>query len=173
MSRLHRLWLIILVVILCVVLDQVTKEVARRHLSTSAPISIWNDLVHLEYGENAGAFLGLGSAWPASVRFIFGVLVVGIVVVVALGYAITARDMTTTQWMALALVAAGGIGNLIDRLTRQGLVSDFITLGIGPVHTGVFNVADVALMVGVGLLMISGLKAGPEPVQAPPSQDGT
>ena len=171
MSRRARLWLIILVLVLCVALDQVSKEIARRYLSTAAPISIWNDLIHLEYGENPGAFLGLGSTWPPTVRFIFGVLVVAIVVVVSLGYAIAEPELSTTQWMALALVAAGGIGNLIDRVTQQGIVSDFIRLGIGRVHTGVFNVADVAVMVGVGLLMLSSFRTGPQPTPTPPSPD--
>jgi len=172
-NRLHRVSIIVLIVLGCVGLDQVTKEIARTRLRASEPISIWNDMIHLEYGENAGAFLGLGSTWPAGVRFLFGVLVVGIVVVVALGYALGAQDLTTGQWIGLALVGGGGIGNLIDRLTQQGVVSDFIRIGIWRLHTGVFNVADVALMVGVGLLMISGLKAGPQPAQAATPQDET
>ena len=159
----------ILVVVVVVACDQITKEVARRYLSTSEPISLWNDVIHLEYGENAGAFLGLGSTWPAAARLVFGVLVVAIVVVVSLGYALAEPSLATMQWVALALVAAGGTGNLIDRVTRQGMVSDFIRLGIGPVHTGVFNAADVAVMVGVGLLLISSLRPEPGLTEAPPS----
>jgi signal peptidase II len=46
-------------------------------------------------------------------------------------------------------VAAGGIGNLLDRLFNNGAVIDFIRLGIGPLRTGIFNMADVAIVTGV------------------------
>jgi signal peptidase II len=52
----------------------------------------------------------------------------------------------------LALAAAGGMSNLIDRITRHGLVTDFMVLRVGPLHTGIFNVADVIVMSGMGLL---------------------
>ena len=54
----------------------------------------------------------------------------------------------------LVLILAGGIGNLIDRVSHQGLVTDFINLGIGPIRTGVFNVADIAVTTG-GLVAIA------------------
>jgi signal peptidase II len=49
-------------------------------------------------------------------------------------------------------VAAGGLGNLWDRLATGGWVVDFMNLGVGPLRTGIFNVADVALMAGVALV---------------------
>ena len=52
----------------------------------------------------------------------------------------------------LALVISGGIGNLIDRVTR-GYVIDFIFMGIGPLHTGVFNIADIAITSGLIMML--------------------
>jgi len=52
-----------------------------------------------------------------------------------------------------ALLAGGGIGNLIDRVINDGRVADFVSLGLGPVRTGIFNVADVAVMAGAMLLL--------------------
>jgi len=49
---------------------------------------------------------------------------------------------------------AGGIGNLIDRLFHNGLVIDFLNVGIGPIRTGIFNVADMAIMAGFGILLL-------------------
>ena len=46
---------------------------------------------------------------------------------------------------------AGGTSNLIDRMVQQGLVTDFIFLQVGPLHTGVFNVADVLIMLGLAM----------------------
>jgi signal peptidase II len=48
---------------------------------------------------------------------------------------------------------AGGMSNLLDRIFRHGLVTDFVTIHIGPFHTGVFNSADVLIMVGFALIM--------------------
>jgi len=48
---------------------------------------------------------------------------------------------------------AGGVSNLVDRIA-MGRVIDFLNIGVGPVRTGIFNVADVAIMAGIGLLML-------------------
>jgi signal peptidase II len=51
---------------------------------------------------------------------------------------------------------AGGLGNLIDRLAYGGYVVDFVNIGIGPLRTGVFNVADVGVVVGA-LMLFTGI----------------
>jgi signal peptidase II len=51
--------------------------------------------------------------------------------------------------VSVALIVGGGVSNLIDRLRYGGYVVDFLNVGIGPVRTGIFNVADMAIMVGV------------------------
>ena len=48
-----------------------------------------------------------------------------------------------------ALIIGGGLGNLIDRILNQGAVIDFMNIGIGPIRTGVFNVADLAILAGI------------------------
>ena len=58
-----------------------------------------------------------------------------------------------------SLVLAGGASNWIDRLVR-GSVIDFMNVGIGRLRTGVFNVADVAIMAGVTCIVVSRLRAG-------------
>jgi signal peptidase II len=54
----------------------------------------------------------------------------------------------------MVLVAAGGAGNLVDRIVRDGRVIDFMNLGLGPVRTGIFNMADVQIMAGLALLLL-------------------
>jgi signal peptidase II len=56
--------------------------------------------------------------------------------------------------IALSLLAGGGIGNLIDRIANDGAVTDFVRIGIGPLRTGIFNLADVAIVVGVLVLAL-------------------
>jgi signal peptidase II len=57
------------------------------------------------------------------------------------------------------LVFAGGASNWVDRVVR-GSVVDFMNVGIGPLRTGIFNVADVAIMVGVAVLLLAGFPPG-------------
>jgi signal peptidase II len=56
--------------------------------------------------------------------------------------------------LGLALFVAGGASNWIDRVAR-GSVVDFLNVGVGPVRTGVFNVADVAIMLGAGVVVLA------------------
>ena len=60
--------------------------------------------------------------------------------------------------LGLALFVAGGASNWIDRLAR-GFVVDFLNVGVGPVRTGIFNVADVAIMAGAAIMLIAELRA--------------
>jgi len=59
------------------------------------------------------------------------------------------------RFIALGLVAGGGISNLIDRLFYDGRVTDFLNIGIGSFRTGIFNLADMAILAGALLLILS------------------
>lgn len=139
----------------CVGCDQATKYVATKALCGSAPKSFFFDTFRLEYALNPGGFLSLGANIAPGLRFwIFVVL--NAVLLAAAFYVLAARwDMHLAKFVALVLLAAGGIGNLIDRALHGGLVTDFANLGVGPVRTGIFNVADVAITVGVAALVIA------------------
>jgi signal peptidase II len=71
-------------------------------------------------------------------------------------YALFVRAGQASLIFALALVLGGGSSNLIDRFVNDGYVVDFINLGAGPIRTGIFNVADVAITAGVLLLLVQG-----------------
>jgi signal peptidase II len=107
--------------------------------------------VQLEYAENTGAFLSLGSQlpdWARTTLLRVGVaLALATLVLIALKY----------QWSGVALAGAsltfaGGVSNLLDRILR-GSVVDFMSIGVGSIRTGIFNVADVAIIVG-GVLLV-------------------
>ncbi|HEV2720597.1 MAG TPA: signal peptidase II, partial [Thermoanaerobaculia bacterium] len=101
------------------------------------------------YTENAGAFLSLGDNLPVHLRTIIFDVVVAIGLIAAI--VVLARGKVTAHGddIALAFIVGGGIGNLIDRIRFSGKVTDFIYLQAGPLHTGVFNVADMAITFGV------------------------
>lgn len=137
----------------CVACDQATKAMAVADLKGSAGHVFFGGLVRLVYAENPGAFLGLGRGLPDGVRV---ALFSGIVAVALLAAAVFLSVKKLPRWAFVggALMLAGGVGNLVDRVARPGhRVVDFAQVGVGPVRTGVFNVADVHIMAGAGLFM--------------------
>jgi signal peptidase II len=150
----RRTLLVIAILLACLGLDQGSKLVGRRLLSGRPPISVAGGFVRVSHTQNPGAVLSLG-AWlsPAARRTLFaGVTVLGLVA--AAGAALAARRIETATAVALALVAGGGFGNLVDRVVNDGRVHDFLNIGVGWLRTGVFNLADVAIVAGIVLLAV-------------------
>ncbi|HXS29090.1 MAG TPA: signal peptidase II [Steroidobacteraceae bacterium] len=161
MKRTTRIALILVTLLGCVGCDQVTKAVAREQLAPGTTISLLHDLVRLERYENPGAFLSLGEDWPTGVRralFTAGGLlwIAGV-----LGWALRTRHARPTAILGAALVASGGLGNVIDRLAHAGRVTDFLNVGIDAIRTGIFNVADMTLLLGLALLIVGVRESGP------------
>lgn len=135
--------------------DRVTKYAAAEFLSELPSRSYLADTVRLGYAENTGGFLSLGAELPSAVRTGVFTLGTGLLLCMLVFIAIRRRwDRLST--LGLALFVAGGASNWIDRVTR-GSVVDFLNVGVGPVRTGVFNVADVAIMLGAGVIVIAAL----------------
>src|SRR5262245_14684422 len=131
--------------------DRVTKHVAATTLSDGPGRSFLADTVRLEYAENTGAFLSLGADWPHPVRtVVFGV---GNALLLALFVVAMRRGWPTQTLLGVALFVGGDVSNLLDRITH-GTVIDFMNVGIGPLRTGIFNVADMAIMLGVGIVLL-------------------
>jgi len=142
-----------------IALDQWTKALVRAHLPS--PRFYFDGLLTLVFTQNEGAFLSLGANLSPAIRTAIFTVVVGIAVAVALSMLVM-RRVSGLDAVAVALIAAGGIGNLIDRLMFHGRVTDFIYLAAGPVHTGVFNVADMAITGGVVWLVLSSFAPKPK-----------
>lgn len=66
--------------------------------------------------------------------------------------------MSLDTVVAWSLVLSGGLGNLVDRIINDGRVIDFMNIGIGSLRTGIFNVADVYITVGVVVLVFQSLQ---------------
>jgi signal peptidase II len=142
-----------LVMLSCISCDQATKAMARGGL-VGRPISFLGDAVRLEYAENTGAFLSLGASLPSRTRtllFVGGTSLIILGLLVALA---RYRQGSMTGAFGLALLAGGAVGNLIDRVVYGGAVVDFVSLGLGPFRTGIFNLADVAITLGVVLVAL-------------------
>lgn len=156
MSKLKRIALLGFVLISCVGCDQATKLIARQELASTPMREYGNGFfVRLLYAENQGAFLGLGAGLDPALRFwIFTVAVALLLVGLTCYILYYIQKMPPVIVVALALIAGGGIGNLIDRFMHDGRVVDFMQIGFYPLRTGVFNVADMAIMTGTGLILL-------------------
>jgi signal peptidase II len=153
-KKLKRILLICSVLFSCIGCDQVTKDIAGQTLPKSEIISFASGILRLQYCENPGAFLGFGANAPESFRYWAFTLTVFCFLSGLLAYAIFSKASTADRIVALSLVAGGGFGNLIDRICNDGRVIDFMNVGIGPLRTGIFNVADIAILIGVVWLSV-------------------
>ena len=154
MSTVKRLLIILFVLLACVGCDQSTKVYAEAKLPRVQPLSLLSDTVRLQVTHNEGSFLSLGASAPKAWRLATLRVGVSAMLLALLAYALLVRTARAPFIFALALVLAGGSSNLIDRFVNDGHVIDFINLGAGPIRTGIFNVADVAITAGALLIVV-------------------
>jgi signal peptidase II len=172
MRRAGRRWIVLSValVVTVVVLDQLTKILAIATLRYSEPRSYAGGLLTLLYAENRGAFLGLGDGWPAKVRWIVLSVAVAVMLVSLIVWVVKNHSAASPEILLWAMLIGGGFGNLIDRV-RVGYVVDFLHMRAGPLQTGVFNVADIAITGAVIALFLMAFRKKPsEPAPASPAQ---
>jgi len=151
-SRIQRCVFVFVFAFLGIALDQVTKKIALSYLAGEGPISVVGQFAVLTYAENKGAFLSLGGTMPDSARFWLFTVFTGAILLGLTGMVLFKSNLSRGELLSFSLLLTGGIGNLIDRIRFDGVVVDFMVLGIGKLRTGVFNVADVAIMSGIFLL---------------------
>ncbi len=148
-----RLALALTVLVCCVGCDQVTKHIAARTLYGRPPQSYFFDTIGLEYAVNPGGCFGLGRDLAPQLRF-WAFMVVNVVFLAGIVCFLVANwRMHRSMFVAVIVLLAGGLGNLSDRVAQNGAVTDFVHLSIGSLRTGIFNVADVALIVGAAALV--------------------
>ena len=138
------------VILLVTIVDAVTKNMAERALTPQrVPHDVLGGVMRLTLVYNPGAAFGLHLG--AQSRVIFTSLTLLALVILARLYrSTTAGDLLRT--LALGLVCAGAVGNLLDRVRSELGVVDFLDLGWGDVRWPTFNVADMAVTFGAMLL---------------------
>jgi signal peptidase II len=157
-SRTLRLLAVGLILLSTAGCDQVTKHFARKQLNQYESSLLPGGFVELVLAENPGAFLSLGASLPESVRGGLFTAGIGAGLTVLLFYLLRAVDLPRLSFFGLVLIWAGGTSNLWDRFARHGLVTDFILIRVGPFHTGVFNVADLAIVAGT-IIVVASMRA--------------
>ena len=153
-KRIYRVLILLAITAASIGFDQSTKLVAKSILEDHGTVGAIGNVLILRYTRNSGAFLGLGSAWPAWLRFFLLTFLSSAVLLVLIIYLLNSKTLYTAQVVAFSLVIGGGLSNIIDRLMYDGLVIDFLNLGIGRVRTGIFNLADVFILSGISVFIL-------------------
>ncbi len=156
-------WLLFFVLVgLVLGLDQGTKLYVHNTFSLYEARPVFTHFFHLTYVRNSGAAFGLlARRNPAFLRLFFPSVTIVAVVALVIYYLRVPRQHLLTLG-AIGLIIGGAVGNGIDRLWL-GQVIDFIDVHVYTYHWPAFNVADSAICLGVGLLLLDTLQPSPQP----------
>lgn len=146
-----RYCLLLIVSVIVLVLDQATKLYIDHRFALYESVTIFENFFHITYVRNKGAAFGILA--DNAFRVPFFITVAFIAAIGILWYLRRVHDQQRLHLMALSLIFSGAIGNLIDRI-RLGEVIDFIDVHWYRHHWPAFNVADSAITIGVGLMLL-------------------
>lgn len=151
-KKLFRTLVILSVLMANIACDQISKTVVRQRISMQEELKFLNEHVTLTKIENTGAFLSLGHSLPAFYKTLILHLLPLILLGFGLVYVLTKRTLSFGTAIGICFVTGGGLGNLYDRM-MYGSVTDFLHVRFGILQTGIFNLADVSIMVGAFMLL--------------------
>ena len=149
--------LFLAITVLVILLDQATKAWILATLRLHEGFPLIDGFFSIVHVRNPGAAFGFLAAAPPLFRSLFFLAVTVAAIALILHYLRASRIEEPSLVSALALILAGAVGNLIDRI-RFGEVVDFLDVYIGSYHWPAFNVADSAITVGAGVLMAALLR---------------
>ena len=161
MSKKQRLTTAVSCALTWIALDQLTKALFKQILIPGDVKSFFAGSLLVLPTYNQGAFLSFGAGMSDATRnvvFIYAVLAILIGLAVWL---FRSPRLGRAEAVAIACILGGGLSNLFDRCVDGGRVFDFLNMGIGNLRTGIFNVADVGIMVGVAMLLFASSRRKP------------
>jgi len=141
-----------------IVLDQMTKLFVQAHMALYESIAIIPNYLDITYTLNPGAAFSMLADAPAWIRKAF-LLSMAAAMIIVLTVLIVRAERLTIYSVAWALVLGGAMGNMIDRAIR-GRVIDFMRAHYYDLNYPVFNVADSAITIGVGLIILASFFGG-------------
>ncbi len=134
-----------LIIAAAVILDRAVKYITVSDLAPGSTIPVIENVFHITYVRNTGAAFSMWEEqWPLLVLLPMVIMAAGLVLVF-----FKRRTWSRAMLTAVSFICGGGIGNLIDRITR-GYVVDMFDFRVFPV----FNIADIFICVGCGLLLL-------------------
>ena len=145
-------------IIFNIVLDQISKFWVRTEVPRGSKTQIIGDYLSLHNVENSGAFLGLGSDFNPILKIILLNVLPIVVLTLVLIHIFRDKKLDRLSLIGFSCIIGGGIANIYDRIL-YGSVTDFFHMDFGGVfRTGIFNLADVSVMVGMGCLLLSNFR---------------
>jgi signal peptidase II len=150
-----RSFFIIVLVIINIAIDQISKFWVRANVEVHSETEIFGQKFILTNVENKGAFLGFGSDLNPTVKIILLLILPIIVLGLVLFHVIKERSMDRFSLVGYCCVIGGGIANVFDRVV-YGSVTDFWHIDLGGVFkTGIFNIADVSVTTGLIMIIVA------------------
>lgn len=144
---------IILIILLNIGCDQVSKSIVRKNIGEYERKEFFNSHLTLMKVENTGAFLSAGNTLPPFLKLILLLILPLMALGAGLYFILKKQSFSPLFLVGISCVIGGGIGNLYDRVA-YGSVTDFLFIRAGIFHTGVFNMADVSITTGITMLLI-------------------
>jgi signal peptidase II len=138
-------------------LDRLTKWIVETRVSFSDTYKVIPGFFDIVRSENRGVAFGIFNDSESGLRtMLLGAI--SLAAVVGIGFMLRkARHMDPSSLWALSLILGGAAGNMFDRILR-GRVTDFLELYLGDYHWPTFNVADSAIVIASGLLIVDLLR---------------
>jgi signal peptidase II len=141
----------ILIVVLILLSDRISKSAIVSNYDLGQPAPVIDGIFNITYVQNTGVAFGILDAFSSPVKVLFLGLVAGIAAIVVIIYSLRNDPHNRLMQGALALVLAGALGNLYDRV-RYGYVIDFLEFHARGYFWPSFNIADTSISIGVVLL---------------------
>ena len=155
MRIVKRLAIIIFVLIACVGCDQSNRHLAELRLPKIQALLFLLGTVSLQVAHNKGGLLSFGESIPKVWDLAFVRYGASAMLVALLAYTLFFSAVRIPYILALSLIFTGGTSNLIDRFVYEGYVVDFINSVPGLLRTGILNAADIAIAIGVLMLLVT------------------
>lgn len=154
---LKRNLLIVLLIVFNITIDQISKVWVRANFEYREIKSLIGDKFIMQYVENKGAFLGMGSDMSPTLKLIFLLILPTLVLGYVIYYIIKTKELDRLSLIAFCCIIGGGIANVFDRIVYKQ-VTDFFFIDLGGVFkTGIFNFADLSVTTGMLMLLLSGV----------------
>jgi len=147
-------------------LDRLTKRIIEQRVSESATYKVIPGFFDIVHSENRGVAFGILNDSAVEWRSVALILVAVAAVIFVSAYLWRARHIDAPLLWGLALILGGAAGNAFDRIV-SGRVTDFLEFYIGEYHWPTFNVADSAIVIGSGLLLVDMLRSKRQAANVP------